>query len=107
MRCVAAILTHVRDDLAPGAFVGHLAPTEFLIILNADQIEAVEQALSARLEEALSFFYPYADRQESTSSLPLGISTYRLIPVSGTVASVAEIKASLTDAQQNRSLDKI
>jgi CheY-like chemotaxis protein len=102
MRCVAAILTHVRDDLAPGAFVGHVAPTRFLIILDADQIEGVEQAMSTRLEEALSFFYPYADRQDPTSSLPLSVSTRRLSPAGGTLASVAEIKASLTDARQGR-----
>ncbi len=106
MRCVAAILTHVRDDLAPGAFVGHLAPTEFLIILKPGQVEAVEQALSTRLEEALSFFYPHADRQEQMSSLPLGILTYQLSPAGGALASVAEIKASLMDARQGRLLSR-
>lgn len=102
MRCVAAIMTHVRDDLTPGAFVGHLAPTEFLIILDADQVEAVEQALSTRLEEALSFFYPYADREETEAKLPLSISTRLLDPVTEALDSVADVKAALTDNQPSQ-----
>jgi PleD family two-component response regulator len=97
IRCVAAILTHVRDDLAPGAFVGHLDATDFLIILSQDQVNALEQALLRRLNEALSFFYPYADRQAEGSDLPLSVSTKIARPAAEALDSVAEIRASLRD----------
>ncbi len=97
VRSVAAILTHVRDDLAPGAFVGHLDATNFLIILNAEQVNTLKQALLTRLNEALFFFYPYADRQGSESDLPLSISTKVLTSAAQALDSVADIKASLID----------
>jgi len=100
VRCVAAILTHVRDDLAPDAFVGHLDGTDFLIILNADQASTLEQALLARLKEALSFFYPYADRQDAELDLPLSISTRVITPAAHALDSVAAIRAALKGARE-------
>ncbi len=97
IRCVAAILTHVRDDLAPSAFVGHLDATDFLIILSEDQVNALDQALLTRLNEALSFFYPYADRQAEESDLPLSVSTKVVRPAAEALDSVADIRASLRD----------
>ena len=102
VRCVAAILAHVRDDLAPGAFIGHLDATDFLMILRADQVTTLEQALLTRLKEALSFFYPYTDRQDETLDLPLSISTRVVRPVPQALDTVADIRASLVGAQDHQ-----
>ena len=104
LRSVAAILTHVRDDLAPDAFVGHLNATSFLIILDVEQVSALNQAVSTRLGEAISFFYPYADRQGAESGLPLSISTKVLRSGERTFDSVADIEAALIDARDSHPL---
>jgi CheY-like chemotaxis protein len=102
IRCVAAILAHVRDDLAPGAFVGHLDATDFLIISSADRANTLEQALVTRLNEALSFFYPYTDRQSEPADLPLRISTRIVEPVALALDSVAALRASLIDVRDSQ-----
>jgi DNA-binding response OmpR family regulator len=102
MRCVAAILVHVRDDLAPGAFIGHLNGADLFMILDPEQVGPVEQALLARLNEAVSFFYPFTDREDGERNLPLSISISTLDPTAENPGSSEDIRR-LMDAQRNRS----
>jgi PleD family two-component response regulator len=103
LRSVAAILTHVRDDHAPGAFVGHLDATDLLLILEPDQVDHVRQLLETRLNEALSFFYPYTDRQKADSDLPLSFSTRVLGPPTKSLRSVEDLKEALAGVSPHRS----
>lgn len=96
LRSVAAILTHVRDDLAPGAYIGHLNATDLLMVLDPDQVDGVEEALLVRLNEALSFFYPRADRDTEESSLPLSISLSTLHSDVEATSSVDELRALIS-----------
>lgn len=74
VRAVTLILSHIVKDQAPGAFVGHLDDTNIFVVIAPDRVEQVQYALKARLNEAMSFFYPYADRKvkqgETDAKLP-------------------------------------
>lgn len=103
LRSVAAILTHVRDDRAPGAFIGHLDETDLLLILEPDQADPVRQLVEARLNEALSFFYPYADRQKADLDLSLSFSIRVLRSPAEPLRSVEDLKDALADVGPHRS----
>ena len=103
LRSVGAILTHVRDDHAPGAFIGHLDATDLLLIVEPDQVDRVRQLVEARLNEALSFFYPYTDRQKADSDLPLSFSTRVLRSPTKLFKSVGNLKEALADVSPRRS----
>jgi DNA-binding response OmpR family regulator len=103
VRSVAAILTHIRDDQAPGAFIGHLGTAHFLVILEPREVDRVQQMIGTRLNEALSFFYPYTDRQTADSDLPLSFSMDALEPPTQLPEDVEDLKAALMGTRQDRS----
>jgi PleD family two-component response regulator len=103
LRSVAAILTHIRDDHAPGAFIGHLDTADLLLILEPDQIDPMKQLVETRLNEALSFVYPYADRQKAGSDLPLGFSIQVLRPPTKPLQDVEDLKEALKGISRGRS----
>jgi DNA-binding response OmpR family regulator len=103
VRSVAAIVTHVRDDHVPDAFVGHLDTADFLVILKPGQVDRVQQLLGKRLNEALSFFYPYADLQKTESDSTLDFSIQVLTPPTQPLETVEDLKQTLTDIRQDRS----
>jgi PleD family two-component response regulator len=103
LRSVAAILTHIRDDHAPGAFIGHLDTADLLLILESDQVEPMRQLVETRLNEALSLVYPYTDRQKGDSDLPLSFSIEILRPPTGPLKSVEDLKEALKDVSRGRS----
>lgn len=103
LRSAAAILTHVRDSHAPGTFVGHLDEADLILILEPDQVDHVRQLVEARLNEALSFFYPYTDRQKADSELPLSFSIRVLGPPTKPLKSVKDLRETLADVRPHRS----
>ncbi len=103
VRSVAAILTRVRDDQAPGAFIGHLDTADFLVVLDRGQVDRVQQTITTRLTEALSLFSPRPHRPEAASSLPLTFSTQVLRPPTQPLEDVEDLKAALIDARERRS----
>jgi DNA-binding response OmpR family regulator len=103
LRSVALILAHIRDEQAPGAFIGHLDDTNFLLILGPDQarvsqVDSVQQALQTRFDKALSFFYPYADWEKAGSELPLSISMGVIKPSAHAFEQIDDLRASLMGA---------
>jgi DNA-binding response OmpR family regulator len=103
VRSVAAILTHIRDDHVPGAFVGHLDTTDFVVILEPEQVDRAEQLMATRLSEALTFFYPYTDREKAESNLPLSFSIQVLRPPAQPLKNVEDLKEALSDVRRDRS----
>jgi DNA-binding response OmpR family regulator len=100
LRSVALIMTRVRDERAPEAFIGHLGTADFLIVCQPDQVESLHQALQARVNAALLFFYPYADRETAGSDLPLSISMGMLKPSAQSLEGIDDLKASLMNVQE-------
>lgn len=102
IRSVALILEHiVKEEQAAGAFVGHLDATDFFIIMPPERIEQSRQALKARLSEAMTFFYPYAARQEEDeAALPLNVAMGILRPSTRPLKSLDDLKQALFDIQE-------
>ncbi len=75
LRAVALILRNTMTEMLLGdAFVGHLHAYDFVLVLPETQQYLLMGRLYQRLQEAISFFYPYQDwesgRLEDGTPLP-------------------------------------
>ena len=105
MRAVALILSHIVKEIpASDAFVGHLDDANFFVVLAPDKVEQAQQALRVRLNEAMSFFYPYADRQagqKNSADLPrLDVAMGVLRPSARSWGDLEDLKRALIEIQQ-------
>jgi len=103
MRSVALILTHISEEYQSAeSFVGHFnAATDLFIIMAPDRVEEAQQALESRLSEAISFFYPYADRQKgSKEDLPLCVEMGILRSSTQSYNNLGELKQAIAEARK-------
>lgn len=103
VRAVALVLSHtLQESQNPEAFVGHLDINDFLVIVTPEQSRQIQHLLTTRLEEAVSFFYPYTDwevEQDSKETQPLNV-TIRMLDLSDRrFNSVKELKQALFESQ--------
>jgi len=106
VRAVALMLSHVvREVHDPGAFVGHLDDISFFVVLAPDKVGQVQQALSARLNEAMAFFYPRADweaaQTDPGAELPrIDVATGVLTSSAGSFSSLADLRRAVIAVQR-------
>ena len=46
-------------------FLGHLAPTDFVLITGPERAANLQERIRSRLEQSLDYFYPIKDREQS------------------------------------------
>lgn len=77
-------------------FVGHLTPTDFVIIVAHNKLSTLKKRISTRLEQSLDYFYPIKDREKASgSSSRLAIKVVDLPTVSGIYTDVDGLKKEL------------
>ena len=77
-------------------FVGHLTPTDFVIIVANNKLPALKKRISTRLEQSLDYFYPIKDREKvSGNSSRLAIKVVDLPTVSGNYTDIDGLKKEL------------
>ncbi len=69
----------VRDLGTIEDFVGHLTPSDFLIITRQPQVPALHDRIRKRLEQSFDYFYSDQDREQGTfRNKQLGVQVYEL-----------------------------
>jgi DNA-binding response OmpR family regulator len=58
----------MRDVGGPNDFIGHLGPTEFVLVTQAATLPALSERIRSRLEQSLDYFYPLRDRGKDVST---------------------------------------
>ena len=48
-------------------FLGHLGPTDFVLITVQERATSLQERISSRLEQSLGYFYPIKDREKPTT----------------------------------------
>lgn len=105
VRAVALMLGHVvGESYDPDAFVGHLDDTDFCIVMRPGDLGSVRCALEARLDEAISFFYPRADwdakRAGGASQVPnLDFAIGILEPSARSFDNLTDLKQALFEVK--------
>jgi PleD family two-component response regulator len=105
VRAVALMLNHVvKEAQDENAFLGHLDDTNFFVVISPGKLKEVQKALTARLNEAMAFFYPRVDwtsgQTSSDRDLPhldvtIGVVTPRSLPQQ----SLDSLKQAIYEAQ--------
>jgi DNA-binding response OmpR family regulator len=77
-------------------FIGHISPTDFVVVLTPANLPPFQERIKSRLEQSLDYFYPIKDR-ENASKQPdrLAIQINEVPSVFGKYTSVEQLKKDL------------
>jgi DNA-binding response OmpR family regulator len=75
LRAIGLILTNaMRESGLVDGFVGHLTPTDFVMIIGRNQLSGMEDRIHSKLKQSLDFFYPMGDRDKQENRLNVRIN---------------------------------
>jgi DNA-binding response OmpR family regulator len=97
MRAVSLMLQNaLRDTGNPEDFLGHLSPTDFVLILSGSSLPSMEERVRTRLEQSLDYFYPIKDREQVMSRKNRLAVRLGVLSLSGKrYETVGDLKAAL------------
>ncbi len=99
LRAIGLIIQNtIREAADENGFVGHLNPTEFVLICSPQVAPALQNRLSAQLEKSLDYFYPLSDRetgQEDAQLLQVKITA--LTSTESTPRETGRLRTTLLD----------
>jgi len=85
LRAISLMIdTTVQEVGVPTDFLGHLTPTDFLVITIPEIAAQLKKRLYSRLRQSLDYFYPMRDREHDTGRLK-SMYTHRLLIKFGVV----------------------
>jgi DNA-binding response OmpR family regulator len=86
----------IREAGDPHDFLGHLSPTEFVLVTEPGRLAAIQDKIRSRLEQSLDYFYPIKDREQVASSgRRLVFKVGMLQPSEGPFESLDALKMAL------------
>ncbi len=87
------IVNTMREVSRPEDFLGHLAGTDFVLVLPPSNLAALSEKLQTRLDQSMEYFYPIKDREQMAKS-----ST----KLSAKVVETPSLKTRFTEVEQIR-----
>lgn len=85
----------VRDLGGVSDFVGHINPTDFLVVTTPETLDPIGERVRKRLEQALEYFYPLKDRSFDGKTSRLTLRMGLLSPQQGPFENVDVVKTQL------------
>lgn len=77
-------------------FLGHISPTNFVVVLSPATLPAFQERIRSRLDQSLDYFYPIKDREQATGRPNrLSIEISEVPSVYGRFSSVDQLKKDL------------
>lgn len=97
LRAVSVMITNtLREVSSPEDFLGHISPTDFILIVPSTNLLPLQERLRARLEQSLDYFYPIKDREQMTKSQHrLVVKMAELSSMNGRFNAPEQIKVEL------------
>jgi PleD family two-component response regulator len=86
----------MKETGSPDVFLGHISPTDFVIVLIPPDLPPFQERVRARLEQSLDYFYPIKDREQASQSPNrLSVRILEVPSVFGRYSSVDQLKKDL------------
>ncbi|NJN79740.1 MAG: diguanylate cyclase [Anaerolineales bacterium] len=60
------IVNTMREFSRPEDFLGHISPTDFILLIPPSNLSSLSEKLQSRLEQSMEYFYPIKDREQMT-----------------------------------------
>jgi DNA-binding response OmpR family regulator len=97
LRAVSLMIHNaVRSIGNPTDFLGHLSPTEFVVVTTPGTVVDLGERIRNRLEQSLDYFYPLKDRDEIPKfKKKLGLKMSGLMANQGPFKDLSQLKTSL------------
>jgi DNA-binding response OmpR family regulator len=102
MRAVSLMIHNAMREMGtPDNFLGHLSPTEFLLMTDPQTSTSMNDRVRTRLDQSLDYFYPIKDRDQAMSDENrLTVKSAHLASGERRFSSVDELKAELIQRKQ-------
>jgi PleD family two-component response regulator len=86
----------IKENGSTDDFLGHISPTDFVVVISPASLPAFEERIRSRLEQSLDYFYPIKDREQATKRPDrLSIQISEVPSVYGRFSSVDQLKKDL------------
>ena len=86
----------IKENGSTDDFLGHISPTDFVVVISPASLPAFEERIRSRLEQSLDYFYPIKDREQATKQPDrLSIQISEVPSVYGRFSSVDQLKKDL------------
>ena len=86
----------VRETGSTDDFIGHISPTDFIVVVAPNNMPPFQERIRSRLEQSLDYFYPIKDRENASKrSDRLAIQINEVPSVYGRYTSVEQLKKEL------------
>lgn len=86
----------IRETGSTDDFIGHISPTDFVVVVAPSNMPPFQERIKSRLEQSLDFFYPIKDRENASKrSDRLAIQIKEVPSVYGRYTSVEQLKKEL------------
>jgi DNA-binding response OmpR family regulator len=65
LRAISLMIHNAMREVGDSSdFVGHLTPTDFVLVVYPGKLAALQERVRTRLEQSLDYFYPIKDREQ-------------------------------------------
>jgi PleD family two-component response regulator len=86
----------MKESGSTDDFLGHISPTDFVVVLTPADLSAFQERIRSRLEQSLDYFYPIKDREQAAKRPDrLAIQVSEVPSVYGRFSSVEQLKKDL------------
>ena len=86
----------MKESGATEDFLGHISPTDFVVVLTPESMPVFQKQIKSRLEQSLDYFYPLKDREQVAKRADrLSIKVTDVPAVFGKYSSVDQLKKDI------------
>ncbi|HSL42834.1 MAG TPA: response regulator [Anaerolineales bacterium] len=86
----------MKETGSPDDFLGHISPTDFVVVLEPASLSSFQERIRSRLEQSLDYFYPIKDREQAARQADrLSIDISEVPSVYGRFSNVDQLKKDL------------
>ncbi|HEY3474279.1 MAG TPA: response regulator [Anaerolineales bacterium] len=97
LRAISLMIQNtMKETGSTDDFLGHISPTDFVIVVSPAGLPAFQERIRPRLEQSLDYFYPIKDREQASQRADrLAIQISEVPSVYGRFSSVDQLKKEL------------
>jgi PleD family two-component response regulator len=97
LRAISLMINNtMKESGSTDDFLGHISPTDFVVVLPPTDLTAFEERIRSRLEQSLDYFYPMKDREQAAKQADrLAVQISEVPSVYGRFSSVDQLKKDL------------
>lgn len=97
LRAISLMIQNtMKETASTDDFLGHIGPTDFVIVISPADLPEFQERIHSRLEQSLDYFYPIKDREQASRRADrLAIQISEVPSVYGRFSSVDQLKKEL------------